>query len=469
MDYDVAVVGGGPGGYVAAIRAAQLGAKVLLIEKEELGGVCLNRGCIPTKTLLKSAEKWRDLQSLQEFGLQADHIGFDFNRVAGRMKQVVEQIKKGIFQLIKSNKIDIRSGTAKLMASNQISVSNNDAEKQYSARKIILATGSAPMSVPIPGADLDRVIDSNQLLAMTEVPKSLVVIGAGAVGIELAAIFQSFGCEVTVVEMQPRILPNIDEEIVKRMALVYRKQGIKFLTNSRVMSLREDGCEVVVTITKGTDSQEIAAEKVLLASGRSPVVEGLGLDEVGIEYNYKGIKVNNKMETSVAGIYAIGDVTGQVMWAHAASAAGGVAAENAVGGNVTIDYKAMPGCIYTTPECAVVGLTEREALEAGKEIQIDKFNFAANGKAVSLGETDGLVKIIADKITGHVLGMHIFGPHASDLIMEGALAIQNKLSVKEIGHTIHPHPSLSEAVMECALGIYGESVHQVKRRCSHES
>jgi dihydrolipoamide dehydrogenase len=464
MDYDVAVVGGGPGGYVAAIRAAQLGAKVLLIEKEELGGVCLNHGCIPTKTLLKSAEKWRELQSLQEFGLQADHIGFDYHRVAERMKRVVEQIKKGILQLIKSYDIDFIVGTAKLTAPNQISVSTNDGEKQYGARKIILATGSASMSVPIPGADLDRVMDSNQLLAMTEVPKSLVVIGAGAVGIELAAIFQSFGCEVTVVEMLPRILPNMDEEIVKRMALTYRKQGIKFLTNTRVSSLRDNGCGVVVMVTTGTDNMEITADKVLMAIGRSPAVKGLGLNEVGIEYSPKGIKVNDKMETSVAGIYAIGDVTGQFMWAHAASAAGIIAAENAVGKDVTIDYKAIPGCIYTTPECAMVGLTEQEALEAGKEIRIGKFNFAANGKAVSMGETDGLVKIIVDKNTGHVLGMHIFGTHASDLIMEGALAIQNKLSAKQIGHTIHPHPSLSEAVMECALGIYGESVHQVKRK-----
>jgi dihydrolipoamide dehydrogenase len=264
--------------------------------------------------------------------------------------------------------------------------------------------------------------------------------------------------------MLPRILPNMDEEIVKRMALTYRKQGIKFLTNTRVSSLRDNVRGIVVTVTKGTDNIEITADKVLMAIGRSPIVKGLGLDEVGIEYSRKGIKVNDKMETSVAGIYAIGDVTGQFMWAHAASAAGIIAAENAVGKDVTIDYKAVPGCIYTTPECAMVGLTEREALEGGKEIRIGKFNFAANGKAVSMGETDGLVKIIVDKSTDHVLGMHIFGTHASDLIMEGALAIQNKLSAKRLGHTIHPHPSLSETVMECALGIYGESVHQVKRK-----
>ncbi|SFL36163.1 dihydrolipoyl dehydrogenase [Pelosinus propionicus] len=464
MSYDVAVIGGGPGGYVAAIRAAQLGAKVLLIEKDQLGGVCLNQGCIPTKTLLKSAEKWHDLQQCNEFGLMADNIGFDFNLVNKRKSQVVEQMQKGIGQLIKSNGIDYKIGRASLTARNQISLNTNSGTEQYAARKIILATGSVPMGLPVPGSELPAVINSDQLLAMNQVPGNMVVIGAGAVGIEFAAIFQSFGCNVTVIEMLPNILPNIDNEIVKRMALLLRKQGINMLTNTRVTGIKPGNRGAIVEISNGTTTQQIETEKVLASIGRIPMVSGLGLDEVGIEYTSKGIKVNAKMETNVEGVYAIGDVTGEFMWAHAASAAGMIAAENACGQNVEVDYKAVPGCIYTTPEVAMVGLTEQEALAQEKEFKVSKFNFAANSKAVSMGETDGMVKIIADTITDEVLGMHILGAHASDLIMEGVLAIQNKLPVKAIAHTIHPHPSLSETIMECAHGINGAIVHQVKRK-----
>jgi len=464
MSYDVAVIGGGPGGYVAAIRAAQLGAKVLLVEKDQLGGVCLNQGCIPTKTLLKSAEKWRDLQHCSEYGLQAGSISFDYNAVSARKNQVVEQMRKGILQLVKSNSIDLKGGTAKLTAKDQICVSTFEGEEQYSARNIIVATGSAPMDLPVPGGDLAGVINSDQLLAMTEVPKSMVVIGAGAVGIEFAAIFQSFGCNVTVIEMLPSILPNVDSEIVKRMGLLLRKQGIKFMTNTRVTGIRPGDGTVIVEVSNGTTTQEIAADKVLASIGRLPIVAGLGLDEVGVAYSRKGISVNDKMETNVAGVYAIGDVTGKYMWAHAASAAGMVAAENVCGKAATVDYKAVPGCIYTTPEAAMTGLTEQEAVAQEKEIKVSKFNFAANGKAVSMGEPDGMVKIIADKLTGEVLGMHILGAHASDLIMEGALAIQNKLSAKALAHTIHPHPSLSEAIMECAHGIDGDIIHQAKMK-----
>jgi dihydrolipoamide dehydrogenase len=464
MKVDIAVIGGGPGGYVAAIRAAQLGAKVLLVEKDQLGGVCLNRGCIPTKTLLKSAEKWRDLTHCSEFGLKAEQISFDYHAVHARKDQVVAQMRKGILQLVKSNAIDLKTGIAKLTTSDQLCVSTTGGEEHYAANKIIVATGSEPMALPGPGGDLADVINSDQLLALTEVPKSLVVIGAGAVGIEFAAIFQSFGCSVTVIEMASAILPNVDSEIVKRMALLLRKQGIKLMTNSRVTGIKSGDGGVIVEVSSGGQTQEITAEKVLAAIGRLPLVAGLGLDEAGVAYSRQGIAVNDKMETNVAGIYAIGDVTGKYMWAHAASAAGMVAAENACGKQSTVDYRAVPGCIYTTPEAAMTGLTEQDALAQGKEIKVSKFNFAANGKAVSMGEPDGMVKIIADKQTGAVLGMHILGAHASDLIMEGALAIQNKLPAKALANTIHPHPSLSEAIMEAAHGIDGDSIHQVRMK-----
>lgn len=462
MNYDIAVVGGGPGGYVAAIRAAQLGAKVLLIEKDKIGGVCLNRGCIPTKTLLKSADKWHELQNCAEFGLRAENIGFDFAAVMNRKNEVVSQLQEGIVKLVKSNKIDIVYGKAVLRGPHELEVTTDKERVLFAANRIILATGSVSADLPVPGADLAGVIDSDQLLSLTSVPESMVVVGAGAVGIEFASIFQSFGCQVTVVEMAPSILPNIDSDIVKRMGVVLRKQGLKILTGTKVRQIKSGPDGLVVEVESNKGVQELATEKVLAAIGRRPALNGLGLEAAGIDYSAKGISVTAGMETNVAGIYAIGDATGQFMWAHAAVAEGMIAAENAMGGSKVMDYSAVPGCIFTSPEIAAVGLTEQEAMAGGKEVLISKLNFAANGKAVSMGEAEGLVKIIADAATHKVIGMHLFGPHASDLIMEGTLAIRNGLTADQIGHTIHPHPSLSETVMETAHGIGGEIIHQLK-------
>lgn len=466
MIYDVAVIGGGPGGYVAAIRAAQLGGKVLLVEKEAIGGVCLNRGCIPTKTLLKSAEKWEDFKRAAEFGLKADGIGFDFEVVMARKNAVVTQLRSGIEQLVKSNDIDVVRGVAVLTGTNKLEVATNDSGKKesFEARKIIIATGSVPSSIPVPGRDLAAVITSDELLELAEVPKSLLVIGAGVVGIEFAAIMRSFGCEVTVVEMLPNILPSVDSDLVKRMGLILRKRGIKTLVGARVTAIAAADSSVVVTVDTGKDLQQFHVEKVLVATGRRPVLEDLGLETAGVAYNRSGITINERMETSIVDIYAIGDVTGQSMLAHVASTAGIVAAENAMGLSSLMDYRAVPACIFTTPEIATVGLTEQEALAAKLNVKVSKFNFAANGKAVSMGETDGLVKIVADANTGKVLGMHILGPHASDLIMEGTLAIRNNLTAKDIANTIHPHPTLSETVMESAHGIDGDIVHQVRQK-----
>ena len=461
MIYDVAVIGGGPGGYVAAIRAAQLGGKVLLVEQDKLGGVCLNRGCIPTKTLLNSAEKWQQLKKCHEFGLQAENIGFDFAAITQRKEQVVNKLRGGIEQLIKSNQIEIVYGVGLLEGQQRLRIKQGGGQTSYEAKNIIIATGSMPMPLPIPGQDLPDVIDSNQLLEMTHVPHSMLVIGAGAVGIEFAAIFQSFGCEVTVVEMLPTILPTIDSDLVKRMGPLLRKQGIKILTNTKAISIEEGIDGVEVSLNNGKTIQKNVVGKVLVATGRKPIVSGLGLESVGIDFNQAGIKVNKKMQTNLPGIYAIGDITGQEMWAHAASAEGMVAAENALGGNSSMDYSAVPGCIFTTPEIAMVGLTEQEARDRNIAIKVSKHNFASNGKAVSMGETDGLVKIIAHADSSKVLGMHIVGAHASDLIMEGTIAIRNGLTAEQIAHTIHPHPSLSETVMESAHGIHGDSIHQL--------
>lgn len=463
MSVQVAVVGGGPGGYTAAIHAAQLGAKVLLVEQDQLGGVCLNRGCIPTKTLLKSAEKWCELQNCAAFGLKAEGIGFDFSAVVARKNAVVAQLQSGIVKLVNSNAIEVVYGTARLQGPQQLTVSNAAGSRNFRTDKIILATGSAPLKLPVPGGDLPAVLDSDGLLSLTEIPKSMIVVGAGAVGIEFAAIFQAFGCQVTVVEMLPSLLPNIDSDLVKRVAINLRKRGIKIVTGTTVKAISQgrDGLFVEVENKQGVTTM-IAAEKVLAATGRRAVVEGLGLAETKVNYTKHGIVVNEKLETNLASVYAIGDVTGKYMWAHAAAAEGVIAAENALDGNVAMNYQAVPGCIFTTPEIAVVGLNEQEARDRNQSVVVSHVNFAGNGRALSMGETEGLVKIIADSVNYKVLGMHIFGPHASDLIMEGALAIRHGLTAVELGATIHPHPTLAESVMECSTGIYGDMIHQLK-------
>jgi dihydrolipoamide dehydrogenase len=458
----MAVIGGGPGGYVAAIRAAQLGAKVLLVEKDKLGGVCLQRGCIPTKTLLKSAEKWQELQHCAEFGLEAAQIGFDIGAVMLRKDQIVAHMQHGIEQLVKSNDIEVIYGVATLANANLLHIQQAAGSISCQVSKIIIATGSTPLSLPVSGRELPAVINSDQLLAMTTLPRSLAVIGAGAVGIEFAAIFQSFGCAVTVIEMLPTILPAIDSDVVKRMGLLLRKQGLTMLANTKVTGIQQGPAGLLVTVDNGKGMQELAVETVLAATGRKPSIEGLGLEAAGVSYSRFGITVNANMETNIPGIYAIGDVTGQYMWAHAASAEGLVAAANACGKKAVMDYSAVPGCIFTTPEIAMVGLTEEAAQAQNRDIRVSRLNFAGNGKAVSMSQTDGLVKIIADAADDKVLGMHILGPHASDLIMEGAIAIRNGLRAQDIAHTIHPHPSLSETVMETAHGIAGEMIHQLK-------
>ncbi len=466
MNYDIAVIGGGPGGYVAAIRAAQLGGKVLLVEKEFMGGVCLNRGCIPTKTLLKSAEKWEDLKRSSEFGLTATGISFDFGAVMARKNAVVAQLRGGIEQLVRSHGITVVQGTAVLTGANRLEAGNpgSGRRESYEARKIIIATGSKPGSVPVPGCDLPAVVTSDELLALTEVPSSLLVIGAGVVGLEFAALLRSFGCEVTIVELLPAILPGLDNDLVKRLGVILRKQGIKTLVGARVTAIEAAPDGLLVTVDTGKGIHQFPAGKVLVATGRLPVLADLGLAAAGVDYDYTGIPVNARMETNVAGIYAIGDVTGRSLLAHVASAEGIVAAENAMGVSSLMDYSAVPACIFTTPEIASVGLTEQAALAGGGAFKISKFNFAANGRAVSMAEPDGLVKIVAAADTGKILGMHILGAHASDLIMEGALAIRNNLTARDIAHTIHPHPTLAEVVMESAHGIDGDIIHQLKQK-----
>lgn len=360
------------------------------------------------------------------------------------------------------NGIDVRYGEAVLAGGNRLTVTGDAGREEYAAGKIILATGSAPVRLPIPGADLPGVITSDDVLSLTTVPRSMAVVGAGAVGVEFAAIFRAFGCEVTLVEMLPAILPSIDADLVKRMGLLLRKQGIKMLTGAMVTGIRSGPEGLAVAVAAGDKEQELAVEKVLVAVGRQPLVAGLGLEAAGVAFSRKGVEVNARMETSAAGVYAVGDITGRYMWAHAASSEGLTAAENAMGAAAEMDYRAVPGCIFTEPEIAVVGLTEQEAVAAGRAVKVGRFNFAANGKAVSMGEADGLVKTVADAADGKLLGLHILGPHASDLVMEGAIAIRHGMTAEDLGQVIHPHPTLSETIMESVHAAEGRAIHQVK-------
>lgn len=466
MSYQLCVIGAGTGGYVAAIKAAQMGAKVILIEKDNLGGVCMNKGCIPTKTLLKSAEKWRDLQNIEEFGIFVEGSAYDWEKVMERKNNVVYQMRKGLEKLIKLNKIELVVGKAEFIDQNTLHLvtDNPDNERDIKAEKIIIATGSEPFVPPIPGSDLLGVITSDEVLKLEEVPGSMIIVGAGAVGVEFASIYAGFGCMTTVVEMAPAILPLCDTDMQKRMAMSLRKQFITTKTGAVVKTIKQAGRGLAVTIDYKGKEEVLEAEKVLLAVGRKPVLTPEELDKMGIAYNRKGITVNEKMETSVPGIYAVGDVTGLSMLAHSASHQGLVAAENIMGGNASMHYDVIPSCIFTQPEIAQVGMTEQECKAAEKEIVISKFNFMANGKAVSMGETEGLVKLIADAKTHKLLGVHIMGAHASDLIAEGVVALQNGLRAEEIVSCIHPHPTLSEAVGEAAMGLFGNMIHQINMK-----
>ena len=466
MNYQVCVIGAGTGGYVAAIHAAQLGAKVLLVEKKDLGGVCLNWGCIPTKTLLKSAEKWQELQHCEDFGMFVGECAYDWEKIMQRKTDVIYQLRNGVEKLIKSNKIDLVEGTAHLVGPQKIHLvtDNPGDECCVTAEKIIIATGSRPATPPIPGSDLAGVINSNQILSLDEVPQSLIIIGAGAVGIEFAGIYAGFGCEVTVVEMAPNILPLCDTDMQKRMGLALRKQDITTLAGTAVKGIKRGLNGLEVTVESKGKEKVLSAEKVLVATGRTPVFNAEEVYKLGVTYTKQGISVNEKMETTVPGIYAVGDVTGKSMLAHSASHQGLVAAENACGHEAVMDYNAIPNCIFTTPEIAGVGLTEQECKETGREVVISKFNFAGNGKALTMGQTDGLVKLIADAATHKVVGCHIMGAHASDLIMEGVLAVRQGLTAEQLVECIHPHPTLSEALGEAAMGLFGDMVHQINMK-----
>jgi len=462
--FDVTIIGSGPGGYVAAIRAAQLGLKVAIVEKDKrLGGTCTLRGCIPTKQLLMSAHVYEQMQHAADFGVEATGIQLAFANVQKRKDKVVMKNSKGIEYLMKKNKITAFNGTGKLSLPGKIEVTSADGKKEIvNTRNIIIATGSVVR--PIPGFDTDgqRVVNSDHILELKEVPKSLIVMGAGAVGVEFASVYSRFGAETTIVELLPRLVPLEDEEVSKELEKSFRKRGLKSQIDTKLEKLERSDKGVLVTgkTSKG-ESVKLEAEMLLVAVGRMPYTEGLGLEGTKITLEKGFIQVDEFQQTGEKGVYAIGDVVPTPLLAHLASKEGIVAAEHIAGDkNVRpINLRLVPNCTYCDPEVASVGLTEAKAREMGYEVKLGKFPFSASGKARILGEEEGFVKIVGEAKYDEILGVHIIGPHATELIAEACVAMQLESTAEELGRTMHAHPTVSEAVMEAAEAVHGLAVH----------
>lgn len=461
---DIAIIGGGPAGYVAAIRAAQLNAKVVLIEKQTIGGTCLNRGCIPTKVFVESAKHCKSLREMARFGLKSEYIGVDFPKIQKRKTMIVRRLVKGVNYLLKNNDVTVLLGEGRFVNSHTIHVSSLDQTYIVKAKKTLIATGSKPFFVPIPGIDGVKVLTSKELLEISNIPKSLIVIGGGVVGGEFACVFRCFEeTDVSIVEMLPRLIPMEDSDLGKELEASFKRTGIKVHTGSRVTRISDTptGNKRVTFIDSEKIERNIEAEFVLVSIGRAPVVEGLNLDGIGLKYE-RGIIVNTKMETNIPDIYAAGDVVQGVpspMLAYTASQEGEVAVENALGHEVEMNYNAIPSTIFTNPEVASVGYTEEKAREFG-DIKIGKFPFQGNGRAVIAGQNRGFVKVILEADTDIIVGVHIIGHHATELIAEGALAVANRMKADDLIKVQHAHPVLYEAIKEAVLLALGRPIHQ---------
>ncbi|GKX27904.1 dihydrolipoyl dehydrogenase [Vallitalea longa] len=462
LQSDITIIGGGPGGYVAAIQAAKLGAKVILIEKDKVGGTCLNYGCIPTKAIVRSSEVYRDLKNHNEYGLHADNISVDMKKVIERKSNIVDQLVNGIEYLLDKNNVKVIKGTGKILDANSVFVKSNKQEITVTTKNIIIATGSKTSMIPIKGIDLDNVITSKEALELNDLPDKLIIVGGGIIGMEFAFIYSSFGVDVSVVEFLENTLLACDKDVCDEINSIAKDSGIKLYTSSKVESIikSEDG-KCIVSFTENNTSKFITGDKVLMAVGRQPSYKNIGLENIDIKLDSKtrGIKVNNKMQTNIPNIYAIGDVTNIIQLAHVASHQGIVAVKNILGIETDMDYTVIPSAIFTNPEIAMVGVSERTAQEDGLDIEIGKFPFAANGKALTLGESNGFVKIIKEKPTGKIIGGSIIGPHATDLIAEITLAIKNGLTTKDVMETIHAHPTTAESIHEAVLATEGGALH----------
>lgn len=455
MSKKIVIIGSGPGGYVAAIRAAQLGAEVHLVEKESLGGTCLNVGCIPTKAILHVAKMYQTLLKGEAVGIKSDNIRLDWPTVLRYQKSLVTRLVKGVDGLLKANKVTVHHGHACLKSAGQVYIDG----RPLKADIIILAVGSEPSKLSFPGSDLDGVIDSTAALNLQRPPKSLAVVGGGVIGVEFASMYRSFGTEVTIVEMLPQILPGIDGEIVRHAHEDLVCKGIKIITEARLEEVQSQGSTLKVRVAHQSLKQELLVEKVLIAAGRRPRTDNLGLEELGLVIEQGKILVDKHFMTNFPNVYAIGDCSSNVMLAHVASAQGVAAVEHTLGHKVGYFAKTIPSCIYTHPEIACVGLTEEQAQHQKLDILVGRFSLSGNGKALIESDGKGMIKIISGARYREVLGVHIWGPRATDLIAEAALAMRLEATLDELVSTIHAHPTIGEAMQEAALDTDGLAIH----------
>ena len=458
--YDLIILGSGPGGYVAAIRASQLGLKTAIIEKESLGGICLNWGCIPTKALIKSAEVFDYLKHAEDYGLKIKEYDKDFNAVVNRSRNVANTMSKGVNFLMKKNKIDVIIGHGTLLPGKKVLVQSENEEKEVSAEHIIIATGARARELINLKPDGKKIIEYRKAMTLEKQPKKMVIVGSGAIGVEFAYFYNAMGTEVTIVEYQPRIVPVEDEDISKQMEKIFVKSGIKVLTSSEVKEVQENGKTLKLIIQKDGKSSDIDADVVLSAVGIKANIENIGLEELGVNVKNDKIVVDSFYNTNVPGYYAIGDVTGGQSLAHVASAEGIICVEKIAGLDVDkLDYENIPGCTYSQPEIASVGLTELQAKEKGYELKVGKFPFTASGKAQASGTPDGFIKVIFDAKYGEWLGCHMIGSGVTDMIAEAVLGRKLETTGHEVLKSVHPHPTMSEAVMEAVADAYDEVIH----------
>ena len=462
-DYDVVVIGAGPGGYVCAIRAAQLGLKTAIVDREWLGGVCLNVGCIPSKALLKNAELAHVLRERGEyFGFSVEGLKLDYGRAVERSREVADRLVKGVGFLMKKNNIDVHMGAAILRSPNSIAVTNSEGEgAELGAKNIVVATGASAASLPGLEIDGQRVLTYREAILQTQAPKSVLIVGSGAVGLEFATIWNGYGVEVTIVEMLPRIAPLEDEDVSKELAKEFSKRGIKIMLGTKVDNIEVLKTKVKATVVGESGKEILEAEQALVATGFRPNTAGFGLEDLGVQLTESGmVEIDERMGTNVPGIWAIGDVTGKLQLAHVATAMGIVCAENIAGvETIELNYEMMPRATYSSPQVASFGMTEAQAEQRGYEIQVGRFPFQASGKSLGMGETAGWIKLISDARYGEILGAHLIGPEVTELLPELTLAQGMELTFTEIARNVHAHPTLSEAIMEAAHDAEGQAIH----------
>jgi dihydrolipoamide dehydrogenase len=463
--FDAVVIGSGPGGYVAAIKGAQLGGNIALVEGHKIGGTCLNVGCIPTKALVHSATTYLNAKDAAKFGVETGEVKLNLEGVMAHKERTVKQLVGGVDMLLKGYGVTVYRGWAKILAPGRVEVTCEDGSREtLEAKNIVLATGSSQQLPPVSQESLSHTISSDDALSLDHVPGRMLVIGGGVLGVEFACIWNAFGSQIDMVKRSPLILPLVDEEISRRLMPVLKRKGITVNSGIYIKEIKEEGGEKVLTAdTKEGGKAEFRADTVLVAMGRVPSFGGIDLSALGVAYDKNGIKTDERMVTNVPGIWAIGDVVGRAYLAPVASAEGIVAIENILGHPKTMDYSVIPSCVFSIPECASVGLKELEAKEKGWSVKVSKFPFSANGRAQAIGETEGIVKVVGEAGTGKILGVHILGPHADDLIHEGALAMKAGLTAREVAEMVHAHPTLPEAVLEAMHGVQDKPIHLLTR------